>query len=162
MTTTTVTLTYGDTPKSLNVVGTRSNHWAVNSQKKLWQGIFEGLLMASGLPRGLDSAEASAVLRFPTRRRRDVDNHSFILAKSLGDAMSSAWIEDDTPAFWKFWGVEFAPAPGPALTTVTVIGRHGIERGVDNERAYAPNPAPSRPMDRLVNAPLSSDTRTGE
>lgn len=159
--TTTVTLTYGDTPKSLNVVGTRSNHWAVNSQKRLWQGIFEGLLMASGLPRGLESAEASAVLRFPTRRRRDIDNHSFILAKSLGDAMKT-WIPDDTPEYWRFFGVSFDPEPGPAKTTVTVIGRHGIERGVDQERAYAPNPAPSRPMDRLVNAPLSSDARTGE
>lgn len=119
----TVELVYRDTPPSLNGMGLRGSHWKVTAAKKQWQQTLGLLLIESRLPRALTSVEASAVLRFPTRRRRDEGNFRWLLEKALGDALVPHWIPDDTPDRYRFFGVEFDPETGPALTGVTVIGR---------------------------------------
>jgi hypothetical protein len=69
----------GDTPPSLNVVAGRRWDWA--KAKRRWQSDLGLLLMAERLPRGLQRVEASAVLTFPTRRRRDEGNFRSLLEK---------------------------------------------------------------------------------
>lgn len=120
-------ITYNATPPSFNVVGTRASHWKVNRAKKEWQGAIEGLLMASGLPRGcpgfsgLTRVNASARMRFPKRRGRDINNFVVILDKALGDALSNGnWITDDKPEFYTFAGLTFEPDLGPNRTTVVL------------------------------------------
>ena len=119
----TVELVYADVPPSLNRVGTRGSHWAVTSAKARWHSIFAVLLVEARLPRHLDVVEASAVLRFPTRRRRDEGNFRWLIEKALGDALVPRWLPDDTPDRYRFFGVEFDPERGPRRTTLTVIGR---------------------------------------
>jgi hypothetical protein len=123
MTTQTIaTLTHGATPPSLNQIGTRGSRWAVHRAKKQWQHTLEMLLLEAGLP-ALETVEASAVLRFPTRRRRDAGNHSWLLEKALGDALVPRWLPDDTADRFRFFGVEFDDEQGTPLTIVTIIGR---------------------------------------
>lgn len=120
----TVTLAYQDVPPSLNRLGTRGSHWEVGKAKRRWQEILEGLLLGSGLPRGLTSVEASALLRFPVVRRRDSGNFSWLIEKALGDSLvRGGWLADDTADEFRFFGVEFDSELGPARTVITVIGR---------------------------------------
>jgi hypothetical protein len=129
-------IVYNATPPSFNEIGTRASHWKVNRAKKEWQGALWGLLMASDMPRGrpgspsLVCVNASARLRFPQRRGRDINNFVVILDKALGDALTKGhWIADDTPEFYTFAGLSFEPDPGPNRTTVVLA----YER-----RAYEP------------------------
>lgn len=119
----TVTLTHAETPPSLNTMGMRGSYWKSQSAKKRWQLTLGMLLIESRLPRALECVEASAVLRFPARRQRDEGNFRWLLEKALGDSLVPLWIANDTPDRYRFFGVEFDPEPGPALTTITVIGR---------------------------------------
>lgn len=119
--------TYAATPPSFNEVGTRGTRWAVTRAKKEWQGALEGLLMAHGPPRGapgsssLVRVNASARLRFPKRRGRDINNFVVILDKALGDALKNGrWIEDDRPEFYTFGGLSFDPDLGPNRTTIVL------------------------------------------
>jgi hypothetical protein len=116
-----VEFAYNDAPPSLNAIATRGNHWAVTNAKKKWQGIFEQLLMAYALPRGLDRVEALAFLRYPQKRRRDEGNMRWLLDKALGDALvNGGWLDDDTPEHFVFGRVFFEPERGPKRTTVVV------------------------------------------
>lgn len=111
------------TPPSFNKLGTRGSHWAVNSAKKQWQRSIEQMLMVAGaeFPRDLARVTASAVMRFPKRRGRDINNYVVILDKALGDALKNGrWIVDDTPEFYTFAGLSFDPDLGPDRTTIVL------------------------------------------
>lgn len=78
-------------------------------------------MMASDLPRGLDTILASAVLVFPTRRRRDEGNFRTPLEKALGDCLTAArYLADDTPDQYRFGGLTFQDEPGAASTIITL------------------------------------------
>lgn len=120
----TATLVYNAVPPSLNTTGTRGSHWKAHRAKKQWQETLGWLLIASELPCGLESVEASAILRFPVQRRRDEGNFRWLLEKALGDALvDTQHIADDTPDRYRFFGVEFDQETGPAQTTITIVGR---------------------------------------
>lgn len=105
----------GETPPSLNRVAGR--RWEWTKAKRRWQTDLGVLLMAERLPRGLQRVEASAVLTFPTNRRRDEGNYRSLLEKSLGDALvEGGWLDDDTPDYFAFNAVTFAL--GSARTTL--------------------------------------------
>jgi hypothetical protein len=113
-----VTLVYDDAPPSLNREAGR--HWSsFRRTKQRWQAIFEGLLMASELPRGLESVSATAALRFPVRRPRDEGNFRWLLEKALGDALvRGRWIADDTADRFRTGELSFEEERGPKRTTV--------------------------------------------
>jgi len=99
----------GATPPSLNVIAGRGSRFEFASAKRRWQSDFGVLLMAEAVPRGLERVEASAVLSFPTRRRRDEGNYRTLLEKALGDALvEGGWLPDDTPDRFRFGRVRFA------------------------------------------------------
>ena len=124
-----VGLAISDTPPSLNRAGTRGSHWLVSKAKRRWQADLELLLLGSGLPRGLQHVSASATLRFPTRRRRDAGNYSWLLEKALGDALvNGRWLADDTPEFFEFSGVSFSAESGPHQTIVSLVATKAAER----------------------------------
>lgn len=120
-------LTYAATPPSFNEVGYTGSRWKLTKAKKEWQQVIEGLLMASGLPRGqpgfssLTRVNASARMRFAKRRGRDIGNYVVLLDKVLGDALvNGRWLANDTPEFYTFAGLSFEPEPGPDRTTVVL------------------------------------------
>ena len=111
----TARLWIADTPPSLNVLA--GNRWPWIKAKRRWQSDLETLLMAERLPRGLHRIEATALLTFPSSRRRDEGNYRALLEKSLGDALvAGGWLPDDTPEHFTFGAVTFAL--GAARTTV--------------------------------------------
>jgi hypothetical protein len=115
-----VVLDLPSTPPSLNQSG-RANHFAQARLKKNLERDLGVLLMASGLPRGLQRVEATAVLRFPVKRRRDEGNHRWMLEKALGDTLTAGgWLTDDTPDRYSFGALEFDADLGPARTLVTL------------------------------------------
>lgn len=107
-------LIYGDTPPSLNQVGSRGAPWAYRAAKKRWQATISGLLLESGLPHGLEHVHATAILLFPVDRKRDEGNYRWLLEKALGDALQPTWLDDDTPERFTFGAVTFGH--GPACT----------------------------------------------
>jgi hypothetical protein len=118
-----VTLELGDVPPSLNRVGSRGSHWAYDDKKRQWQTDLGLLLMAAKLPRGLERVEASASLRFPTVKRRDEGNFSWMLEKALGDALTEGrWLKDDQAGMYSFTGITFEDELGPKRSLVTVTG----------------------------------------
>lgn len=116
-----VSFVISDTPPSLNRVG-GSGGWRVFARhKKRWQSEAELWLMVLQIPRPLEFVEASVVLRFPTRRRRDVGNYQALLDKSIGDALvNGQWLLDDTSDYYRFASLSFDPAPGASKTTVRI------------------------------------------
>ena len=107
----------GATPPSLNVIAGRGSRFAFTNAKKQWERDLGILLMAERLPRGLARVEASAVLTFSTRRRRDTGNYRALLEKALGDCLTAGgWLPDDTPEHYDFGALTFAE--GAARTTV--------------------------------------------
>lgn len=112
-------------PPSLNKVGASKSWHAWNRHKKHWQQDVEMWLMAEKMPRNCDYAEVSAVLRFPTRRRRDQGNFQALLDKAIGDALvNGGWLPDDTPQYYKFAGLVFDEEVGDARTTITVAWKN--------------------------------------
>lgn len=109
-----------ETPPSLNAVGSRGHsHWLYTNTKKRWQGNFGVALMAAKVPRKLKRVEASAVLRFRQKRKRDEGNFRTMLEKALGDMLTlGGWLDDDTPEQYSFKAVEFDPEKGPARTLI--------------------------------------------
>lgn len=92
------TLTYDDTPASLNAGGTGSRrHWSVGAkEKKRWEGIYAVLLMKERVPRGMTRAAVSALLEFRTPARRDSENYRPGLSKPFADALvAGGWLPDD-------------------------------------------------------------------
>lgn len=107
-------------PKSYN--STRYAPWyvsrAANEELKQTIGF---ALMEMGGERGRASVKASALLIFPTRRRRDEGNFRTPLEKALGDALvEGRWIEDDTPDRYSFGAVAFSNERGAAQTVLTL------------------------------------------
>lgn len=118
-------LEYDGTPPSLNALAYK--HWRkFHRVKQEWQGIFEVLLMEQPLERSRIKppyvrAFASAVLRFPNRRRRDEGNYRAMIEKALGDALvNGGWLDDDTADHFRVGEVTFDPEPGPSNITVVV------------------------------------------
>ena len=108
-----ITLCYGETPPSLNLMGTRGSHWIVRREKQKWQGIFDGLLMEAKIPKHLNAIYATAELTFPTRRRRDEGNFRWMLEKALGDSLVvGGYLLDDDPDHFRFGKLTFDPTPG--------------------------------------------------
>ncbi len=114
----------GDTPPSLNRVA--GNRWGWAKNKRRWQNDIALLLMAERLPRGLRRVEASAVLSFKQRRRRDEGNFRALLEKALGDAMvEGGWLPDDTPDHYRFGAVTFALGSPRTAIDLRCMGRNG-------------------------------------
>lgn len=108
-----------ETPPSLNVIAGRGSRWTFSRAKRRWQSDLGIALMADGLPRGLHRVEVSAVLTFPTRRRRDAGNHRVLVEKALGDALvEGGWLPDDTPEHFDFGAVTFGL--GHPRTTISL------------------------------------------
>src|SRR5947207_1933958 len=101
------------------------------------------LLLAEQLPRRLERVEASAVLTFPTRRRRDEGNYRALLEKALGDALvEGRWLVDDTPERFTFGTVSFAE--GQPRTAIELRCRVPAQRSDDATRAPPPGSARSQ------------------
>lgn len=119
-----VSVVIAATPPSLNRVG-GSGAWPQwNRHKKRWQADVEVWLMLltadRTLPPLLEHVDVSARLRFPLRRRRDTGNYQALLEKAIGDALvNGQWLLDDTPEYYRFTGLTFDQALGPAKTTIT-------------------------------------------
>jgi hypothetical protein len=113
-------LTLYETPPSLNAVGSRGrSHWLYTNTKKRLQGQLGVALMAAKVPRGLERVEATAVLRFKSKRRRDEGNYRALLEKALGDMLvTGGWLEDDTPECYSFGSLEFDPERGEPRTII--------------------------------------------
>jgi hypothetical protein len=117
-----VTLELAYTPVSYNE--TRYAHWAVARRhaSRLRDDLCH-MARAAGSPPVTDTERitASAVLRFPTRRRRDTGNYRTPLEKALGDALQLAGvIPDDTPDLYTLDRMRFDATPGPARTIITL------------------------------------------
>lgn len=111
----------GGVPPSLNRISSRGSRWAYSKAKKEWQRDIGLALMACGLPRDRVSLRTMAVLRFPTAHRRDAGNFGWLLEKCLGDALvEGGWLPDDTPDFFRFEGVAFAPTRGKPLSLISL------------------------------------------
>lgn len=113
-------LSLPDVPASLNRVGSRGrSHWAWTNEKKKWEGLIGIGLMQAKVPRGLMRVEATAILRFPTKRRRDEGNFRTMLEKALGDILvSGGWLPDDDPDCFSFRELSFDSDKGPAETRI--------------------------------------------
>lgn len=111
-----------DTPPSLNRVGSRGSFREFARVKKRWEYDLWLLCTKRGRPK-CKHVQASAVLTFPTRRRRDEGNYRPMVEKALGDALQAAgWISDDTPDQFIFAELTFDPELGPNRTTITLYG----------------------------------------
>lgn len=106
---------------------TRYAPWYVTrSKNKPFVDALTLVLNTSRLPRPragehLASVEASAVLRFKDRRRRDEGNYRTTIEKALGDALTGrGYLEDDTPDQYRFTTCEFDPERGTPQTTLTL------------------------------------------
>lgn len=117
----TVRLEIPGTPPSYNV--TAHAHWhKVRRVKQEWQQFCWAALMEQKVPKGLGAVTATAILRFPQRRRRDEGNFRVIIEKALGDSLVlGGYIPDDTPEHYRFGSVELI-APAPKAETILILG----------------------------------------
>lgn len=116
-------------PPSLNKIATRGSRFATSRAKKDLQEQFHWELLLQRVPEGLRRVVASATLQFPTRHRRDPGNFSWLIEKSLGDALAPhdraaphRWLADDTADYFVFQTpITILPDRGPAFTEVRLI-----------------------------------------
>lgn len=117
----------------------------------------EDLLQVAGVPRGLGRVEASAVLTFTRRGRRDVVNFRTLLEKCLGDALvNGGWLDDDTPNEFSFGAVEFevGPSSKTELILVSVTPSRLKERDqVSHRSPTAPDEVGRQPPQRRFRRP---------
>jgi Holliday junction resolvase RusA-like endonuclease len=108
------------TPVSYNE--TRFAPWYVTRAKSQpLRDALDLLLRTSDLPKRVELVVASAVLTFPTRRRRDEGNYRTPLEKALGDALTrNGFLKDDTPDQFRMERVVISDAPGDPLTELTL------------------------------------------
>jgi hypothetical protein len=116
-----IVLDVSSAPPSLNTMDYRSNWRHGRRVKQAWMRDLGMLMLSEQLPKGLSRVDATAVVRFPTRRRRDEGNYRAMLEKALGDVLvDGGWLPDDTPDRYRFGGLEFDEEPGPARTLVQI------------------------------------------
>lgn len=116
-------LEVGDTPPSLNAasLGSKGAHMKFHRLKKQWEGYLTAALLKAKVPKGLARIHATAILRFPSQRRRDEGNFRFLLEKALGDALQlNGQLSDDTPEQFTFGELRFEPDRGDKRTVVTL------------------------------------------
>jgi hypothetical protein len=121
------TISYADTPKSLNAGGTGSRrHWAVGyREKKRWEDIWTGLLLEAKVPKGMRKVAVKAALYFPTLHKRDAENYRSGLTKPLADAMvAGGWIPDDTAEFFNLVDFYIAADRGGPETVLALYPRY--------------------------------------
>ena len=107
------------TPPSLNQTGASRSWQRFYREKKKWEGYCMIALLEMKVPKGLARVEASALLRFASKRRRDEGNFRVVLEKALGDALQlHGAIADDTPEQFSFGKVAFDEEKGDPLTIV--------------------------------------------
>ena len=110
------------TPPSVNQIPLDTRNHTYRRTRDKWMRDIALLMVETGnnLPRKLEYAECSALLTFPTRRRRDEGNYRSHLDKWLGDLLQhTRRIPDDTPQYYKFHNVAFAT--GKRETTLLII-----------------------------------------
>lgn len=120
-----------ETPPSLNRFGSigGGTYYLYRRLKKEWHQTLATALMAAGVPRGLAKVEASATMRFPTRRKRDEGNFRWLLEKVLGDTLvEGGWLADDDANLFTFGKVTFNPEPGEPLTLIYLEVEHATSR----------------------------------
>ncbi len=89
------------TPPSFNQIGMSGNRWKLAKIVKDWRQMLGMAMIAARVPRNCNRVLASAVITFPSRRRRDEENFRPILSKALGDALQDyGAIADDTAEFF--------------------------------------------------------------
>ena len=113
------TLTLGITPRSYN--GSRYQHWTTTRREHqtLSKHIMLALIEAQVPRKPVPRIEATAVLRFPTRRRRDTGNFRTPLEKALGDCLQEfGTLADDTPDQYEFGWLRFTESTGPNQTLI--------------------------------------------
>lgn len=116
-------LTIAATPPSLNAasLGSRGAHMKFHRLKKEWEGHITAGLLKAQVPKGLERVHATAVCRFPSRRKRDEGNFRYLLEKALGDTLQlNGCLEDDTPEQFTFGKLVFDADRGPARTILTL------------------------------------------
>lgn len=119
-------LTLHETPPSLNRF-TGGGRGPYHRAKKQWQQQLGTALMVAGVPRGLRSVKANAVLTFPVKRRRDEGNLRFLLEKALGDILvEGGWLADDQGGDFEFGRLAFAEERGDPLTVIELEVEHGV------------------------------------
>lgn len=117
------TISFGETPKSLNAGGAGSRrHWAVGyKEKKRWQDIWTTLLLEAKVPKGMTRVQVNATLYFPTKHRRDVENYRTSLTKPLADAfVSGGWLPDDTAEFFTLGRLDILHDRFGPVTVLTI------------------------------------------
>ena len=107
-----------ETPPSFNQVGHSGSRWTWTKEKKRWQENIEMGLLVERVPRPIgEFVSVTAILRFPTRHKRDAVNYRTLLEKVVGDALvNGGWLPDDTPDEFEFGRVVFTEETGPART----------------------------------------------
>jgi hypothetical protein len=90
------------------------------TMKAKWQEIFDGLLRASGLPRGLARVFAEGEVTFPDQREdRDQGNFRVVIEKALGDALEAGgWLPRDDWSHYEFGGLTQRYQRGESATRV--------------------------------------------
>lgn len=117
------TLSIPGTPPSLNAakLGSKGAHMKFHREKKKWEGMCVVALLEQKVPKGLTRVRATAVCRFPQKRRRDEGNFRYLLEKALGDALQiNGNLSDDTADEFNFGKLAFDPETGTPLTTITL------------------------------------------
>ncbi len=113
-------LTVRDLPPSQNANAVRSHWRGYHTAKKLWQGLLVREIAAQRVPtRSACFVKATVEFTAPDRRRRDADNHEWVVRKALGDALvQSGVLPDDTPDDWSWTSGRFNYERGVRATTV--------------------------------------------
>lgn len=150
-------LTHPAAPKSLNEGGVGSRqHWGTaHREKKTWEAVYCGILLAEKVPFGMESCHADAIIRWKRvpswgdrQDRRDVPNYEPAIVKPFADALTRgfggrAWLPDDTPEFFTFGELSFEHPdpwthPDPRVKALLLIRL---------QASYSASP-PSGPGDR--------------
>jgi hypothetical protein len=89
-------------PESFNVFA--SGSWeAYQAAKKRWHVVLAPLLVASGLPLGLDRIVVEGECSFGDERDRDQGNHRVVIEKALGDVLvEEGYLPRDTWDHYEF------------------------------------------------------------
>ena len=112
------TIIIPDVPPSQNS-HTWTQHWTRYRAKLEWQKMVFALCREAKIP-PCEHVRVAAMVYFPVKRKRDLDNFEAPLKKMTQDALVlSGVIPDDTPEFISWRSVEFAYA-GKPRTEVTI------------------------------------------